>query len=72
MLRHMIITDEQLIEQIDAFLKRTDMAPTRFGLETLGDGALLKNLREGRSLSLRNAQKVLTFMADYPAKQAAA
>lgn len=58
----MIITDEQLVAQIDAFLERTGMAPTRFGLETLGDGGLLKGLREGRSLSLKNAQKVMLFM----------
>lgn len=61
----MIITDEQLLGQIDAFLDKTGMAPTRFGLETLADGGLLKGLREGRSLSLKNAQKVMLFMEHY-------
>ncbi|MDB5550056.1 MAG: hypothetical protein JWL86_40 [Rhizobium sp.] len=67
-----MMTDAQLLEQIEAFLKRTDMAPTRFGLETLADGGLIKGLKAGRSLSLKNAQKVVQFMEDYRPEQAAA
>jgi hypothetical protein len=61
----MIITDAQLLEQIDAFLAQTKMAPTRLGLEVLSDGGLVKGLRDGRSLSLRNAEKLVNFMATY-------
>jgi hypothetical protein len=69
----MIITDAQLLEQIDAFLVSTKMAPTRLGLEALSDGGLVKSLRAGRSLSLRNAEKLVNFMAAYqPAEQASA
>lgn len=76
----MIITDEIILAQIDAFLATSGMAPTRLGIETLGDGGLVKNLREGRSLSIRNAEKVLRFIeehepaadSDDPAQQAAA
>jgi hypothetical protein len=61
----MIITDAELIAQIDNFIERTGIAPSRFGLDAMGDGALLSGLRAGRSLSLRNAEKVLRFMAEY-------
>ena len=61
-----IITDAQLLEKVEAFLKLHDMAPTRFGREAMGDGALVFQLREGRrSLSLRNAEKLATYMATY-------
>ena len=63
----MMLTDEILLRRVDAFLTRTGMAPTRFGIEALADGGLVKGMREGRSLSLRNAAKLLKFMADYRA-----
>lgn len=68
----MLMTDEQLLRQIDAFLDRTGMKPTRFGIEALSDGGLVKGLREGRSLSLKNAQRVVAFMGEYPASQSQA
>ena len=61
----MITTDETLLAQIDAFLARTGMAPTRLGLDALGDGGLVRGLRAGRSPSLRNAEKLLRFMREY-------
>lgn len=60
-----IITDTQLREQIEAFLERTGMAPSRFGLDAMGDGALLPQLKAGRSLSLKNAERVVRFMSEY-------
>jgi len=67
----MIITDKMLLKQIDAFLKRTKMPHTRLGLDALGDGGLVKGLREGRSPSLRNAEKLVRFMENWrPAKSA--
>lgn len=70
----MIMTDKHLIAEIDSFLAKTGMKPTAFGLATMGDGALVKQLKKNRSLSLRNAEKVVHFMKSYrPAdKQAAA
>ncbi len=64
----MIMTDAQLLEEVDRFLSRTEMAPTRFGLEALSDGGLVKGLREGRSLSLKNAAKLVAFMAAHEAQ----
>lgn len=69
-----IMTDAQLLEQVEAFLDRTGMAHTRFGREVMADGALVQHLREGRSLSLKNANKVVSFIAAYtpgPAERAA-
>ncbi len=68
----MLMTDEQLLKQIEAFLKKTDMPQTRFGLEAMSEGGLVKSLREGRSLSLKNADKVLRFMAGYRGTKKAA
>lgn len=66
-----IITDAELLEQIEQFLKKTEMAPSRFGLDAMGDGALVPQLKAGRSLSLKNAERVARFMSAY-ASQAAA
>lgn len=66
-----IITDAELLEQIERFIAKHEMKPSRFGLEAMGDGALIPQLKDGRSLSLRNAQRVANFMATYrPTKQA--
>jgi len=61
----MIMTDEILLGQVDEFLGRTGMAPTRLGIAALSDGGLVKGMREGRSLSLRNAEKLVRFMSEY-------
>jgi hypothetical protein len=61
----MLITDEQLLRQIDAFLDETGMKPTRFGLAAMEDGNLLAGLRAGRSPSLKNAERILSFMAGH-------
>lgn len=61
----MMMTDEELLKRIEAFLIRTEMAPTRFGREVMREASLITSLRNGRSLSLSNVNKVLKFMADY-------
>jgi hypothetical protein len=67
-----MLTDAQLLVRIDAFLAQTEMKPSRFGLDAMGDGALVSQLRAGRSLSLRNAERVVRFMEAYGlAKEAA-
>ncbi|MBO9380065.1 hypothetical protein GG804_25175 [Sphingomonas histidinilytica] len=70
----MVITDAELLEQIERFLARSGMSQTRFGVETMKDGALVEQLRAGRSLTLRNAERVMRFMAAYksPTPKAAA
>lgn len=67
-----MLTDQALLEKIEHFLKEHDVAPSRFGRDVMGDGALVQHLRAGRSLSLRNAEKVVRFMEAYQPQQAAA
>lgn len=57
-----ILSDDELLAQVDAFLARTGMAPTRLGREVMGEASLVARMRDGRSLSLRNANKLLEFM----------
>jgi hypothetical protein len=52
-----------LLREIEGFLRVSGMAPTRFGLEAMGDGALVSQLRAGsRSLTVKNADKVLEYI----------
>lgn len=63
----MILTDDILLEKVETFIKQHKMAPTRFGLEAMEDGALVKQLQSGRSLTLKNAERVIRFMDEYAA-----
>ena len=47
------------------FLGRTGLSPTTFGMKALGDPNLMRQMNGGRSLSLRTADRVVAFMADY-------
>lgn len=61
-----IISDAQLLAHIEAFLKRHTMSPSKFGRDAMSDPALVFQLRDGkRSLSLKNAEKIINFMAAY-------
>jgi hypothetical protein len=42
-------TREELLSEIDAFLRRHDMAPTRLGKEALRDPSFVMRLRDMRS-----------------------
>lgn len=67
-----IPSDAELLVQIEQFLRVSKMKPSRFGLETLSDGAVVFQLREGRrSLTLKSAQKVLQYIADAQAERGA-
>ena len=60
-----IMTDATLLSEIEAFIKLHDMKPSKFGREAMADPALIMHLRDGRSLTLRNAEKVCRFMREY-------
>ena len=57
--------EQQFDSRVSAFLGRTGVSPTTFGLKALGDAHLMRQLDGGRSLSLRTADRVLAFVADY-------
>lgn len=51
-----------LLAEIEAFLTRTGMSPTRFGIEAIGDRALLQRLREGRDPKTVTVDKLRAYM----------
>jgi hypothetical protein len=63
---------EQLITDIEAFCERHGMAESRFGELAMGDKPFVKQVREGRSVQMRTAEKVRAFMASYEAEARAA
>lgn len=60
-----LIDDAELLCRVEQFLNRTGMAPTRFGREVMGEASLVSRLKDGRSLSLRNANKVISFIQEH-------
>ena len=57
--------EQQFDSRVRVFLGRTDLSPTTFGMKALGDPNLMRQIDGGRSLSLRTADRVLAFVADY-------
>lgn len=57
-----VITEDELVAEIEAFLDRHAMAPSTFGALAKGEAQFLTKLKGGRSPSLRVARKVLAFM----------
>ncbi len=56
-------TGENLLKQIDAFIARTGMSETRFGILAVGDGHLVRRLREHKSITIRRLDQVQWFMS---------
>jgi hypothetical protein len=65
-------TDEELLAHVEQFLAESKIPPTRFGIEALREGGLVASLRKGRSLSLKSANKVLGYIAEWKRDNAAA
>lgn len=59
--------DSDLLAHIESFLAETGIGPAKFGVLAKREGGLVKSLRAGRSLSLRNARRILSFIETYPA-----
>ena len=57
--------EQQFNSRVRVFLGRTGVSPTTFGMKALGDPNLMRQIDGGRSLSLRTADRVLAFVADY-------
>lgn len=55
----------QILESIEAFLKRHDMPPSTFGREATGEPQLIKSMREGRSPSHRVLERISAFMTEH-------
>src|SRR5207237_3212706 len=63
-----IITETELLDRITAFRERHGMAPTTFGRNATGNANLVRELEEGKSPSLRTAQRIAAYMADVDAE----
>jgi 2,4-dienoyl-CoA reductase-like NADH-dependent reductase (Old Yellow Enzyme family) len=58
-----------LLQRVENHLKRLRMAPSRFGREALGDPKLVFDLREGRELRARTAQRLIDYLDGNAAEQ---
>lgn len=54
-----MMTKEDFMAEVEGFLSRSGVAPTRFGQDAIGDPNLVRNLRDGRSPSLKTVERVL-------------
>ena len=62
--------ERHFTSRVSAFLRRTGWRPTTFGIRALGDPNLIRQIGEGRSLTLRNADRILDFTTEYDAADA--
>lgn len=60
-----------MLNEIEDFLKQHDMSATRLGLLFNNDGHLVRNLRSGRSITLKTADKLRVFMREHTRRQSA-
>ena len=51
-----------LLRQVENFLRISDIAPTRFGREVLGDPRFVFDLRNGREPRPQTVRRVLAFL----------
>lgn len=67
-----LASDADILRTIEGFCEARGMGVTTFGREAVGDPNLVSNMRNGRSLTLKTASVVMTFIADRRAAQARA
>jgi hypothetical protein len=51
-----------LLREVEKFLRRSDIAPTRFGREAVGDPRFVFDLRNGRDPRPRTIERVLAYL----------
>ena len=61
----MATLEEQFNTRIGGFLDDTGMAPTTLGMLAVGDPNLVRQIKRGRSPSLRTADRVVAFIDHY-------
>lgn len=60
---------EDLLSDIEKFLRKHGMAPSTFGLNAVNDGKTVDRLRSGKTITMRTAEKIRRFMHDYESPQ---
>ena len=51
-----------LMRRIQLFMKRSDMAPTRFGREAVGDPRLIADMKNGRELRDKTIARIQAWL----------
>jgi len=51
-----------LLREVEKFLRRRDVAPTRFGRDAVGDPRFVFDLRNGRDPRPRTIERVLAYL----------
>lgn len=51
-----------LLREVEKFLRRSDVAPTRFGRDAVGDPRFVFDLRNGRDPRPRTIERVLAYL----------
>ena len=51
-----------LLREVEKFLRRSDVAPTRFGREAVGDPRFVFDLRNGRDPRPTTVARVLAYL----------
>lgn len=56
----------ELLEQIETYLDRTRIPPSKFGRMAVGDPRFVEDLRSGRRPRDRTRRRVLAYLSDHP------
>lgn len=54
-----MMSDDQFKAEVERFIKAAGISATKFGREAIGDPNLVRDLRAGRSPSLKTVERVL-------------
>jgi len=57
-----MIGREQILSEIESFIRDTGMGEAYFGQVAVGNSKLLPRLREGRSIQIDTAERVRAFI----------
>lgn len=57
-------TGQQLLREIRAFCKATDMAETTFGQKAVHEWTLVERLEAGRSIELKTVDRIRKFISE--------
>ncbi len=56
-------TKEALLKEMDQFMRRTGIGPTRLGEESCGERGLIKRLQRGGDLTTETYDRIRAYMA---------
>lgn len=59
----------KFLEDIEAFIKKTEAHPTNFGVSALNDSKFVFMLRNGRSPSGKTMERVYEYMQNQPKQE---